>query len=114
MVTTRKMVESRLSTPRPDHEAVEPSWRPEASRRSRYLRGKRLLLLRSRYLAPGVPSPPRRAFRRAHAADGSPVTVAGPRRLLTGFPLSLGGPRPDYGGTILAGRTLAHQNMPLG
>jgi len=53
----RKMVESRLATPRPDHDLVEPSRRPATSGRSRSLRGKRLLLLYSRYLTPGCSRP---------------------------------------------------------
>ncbi len=44
---------------------VEPSWRPTTQGRSRSLHGKRLLLLRSRYLAPGT----RRA---RHRPEGGP------------------------------------------
>src|SRR5690606_26579161 len=93
----RKMVESRSATPRPDHMEVEPSRRPDEAGRSRSLHGERLLLLYSRYLTPGS----------SRSLSRSPVTVAGPRRLLTGFPLGSRHPEPDCGGTMLAERTLA-------
>ena len=62
----------------------------------RSLREKRLLLLHGRYLTPEVPAVARGLLR------GVPVTVAGPRRFLTGFPLGSSHPEPDYGGTMLA------------
>ena len=53
MITTRKMVESSVATPRPDHDVVEPSGVPtRVETEGALFRGERLLLLRSRYLTP--------------------------------------------------------------
>jgi hypothetical protein len=54
LVTTRKMVESRLATPRPDHDWSNRVGAPRHQGGVRSLRGKRLLLLHSRYLTPEV------------------------------------------------------------
>jgi hypothetical protein len=99
MITTRKMVESSVATPRPDHDVVEPSGVPtKVETEGALFRGELLLLLCSRYLTPG----------HMRFVAPRPVTVAGPCRLHTGFPLGplmLAG--PDCRSTILAAQTVA-------
>ena len=91
MVTTRKMVESRLATPRPDHAWFNRVGAPWQQGGGALYRGERLLLLSSRYLAPKIskhwPTSASLAVAERGAVAGVSVTVAGPYRLLTGFPL---------------------------
>ena len=78
MDTARKMVESRLATPRPDH-AGRTELAPRDRRGGvRSLHGERLLLLYSRYLTPGVSV---RWVRRLRSLGHSGGTVPASHRL---------------------------------